>query len=290
MSKRNRSGLDSLRAKLQTSFYGEVETSTTSTDSSGGIPGPQGPPGPPGSDATVTKAAVEAVLTGTITTHSHAGGAHTQGTDQYLDQGGANEISAANAKAAYTHSGTAHAPSNAEQNVNADWNSVSGDSQILNKPTLGTAAAQNIPVTGDASATEVVYGTDTRLTNSRNAADVSAWAKSGTKPSYTYSEVGAEQSGAVSTHAALSTGVHGSGANSLIYSNDSRLTDSRTPTSHTHAQSDVTNLTTDLSNKQATLVSGSNIKTINSNSILGAGDLVISGSGLTHAQVLARQL
>lgn len=30
---------------------------------------------------------------------------------------------------------------NAEVNVNADWNSVSGDSQILNKPTLGTAAA-----------------------------------------------------------------------------------------------------------------------------------------------------
>jgi hypothetical protein len=42
-------------------------------------------------------------------------------------------------------------------------------------------------------------------------------------------------------------------------------------------QSDVTNLTTDLASKQATLVSGTNIKTINGNSILGAGDLVISG-------------
>lgn len=31
----------------------------------------------------------------------------------------------------------------AEVNVNADWNSISGDSQILNKPTLGTAAAEN---------------------------------------------------------------------------------------------------------------------------------------------------
>ena len=31
--------------------------------------------------------------------------------------------------------------SGAEVNVNADWNSSSGDSQILNKPTLGTAAA-----------------------------------------------------------------------------------------------------------------------------------------------------
>lgn len=31
----------------------------------------------------------------------------------------------------------------AEQNVNADWNASSGDAQILNKPTLGTAASQN---------------------------------------------------------------------------------------------------------------------------------------------------
>lgn len=32
----------------------------------------------------------------------------------------------------------------AEVNVNADWNAASGDAQILNKPTLGTAAAQNV--------------------------------------------------------------------------------------------------------------------------------------------------
>jgi len=32
----------------------------------------------------------------------------------------------------------------AEVNVNSDWNSVSGDSQILNKPTLGTAAAATL--------------------------------------------------------------------------------------------------------------------------------------------------
>jgi hypothetical protein len=32
----------------------------------------------------------------------------------------------------------------AEANVNADWNAGSGDAQILNKPTLGTAAAQDV--------------------------------------------------------------------------------------------------------------------------------------------------
>lgn len=38
---------------------------------------------------------------------------------------------------------------------------------------------------------------------------------------------------------------------------------------------------TSLAGKQATLVSGTNIKTINSTSILGSGDIVISGGGST---------
>jgi hypothetical protein len=37
-------------------------------------------------------------------------------------------------------------------------------------PTLGTAAAKNIPATGNASATEVVYGSDTRLSDARTPA------------------------------------------------------------------------------------------------------------------------
>ena len=55
----------------------------------------------------------------------------------------------------------------AEVNVNADWNAVSGDAQILNKPTLGTAAPLNVPATGDAASGEVVKGSDTRLSNAR---------------------------------------------------------------------------------------------------------------------------
>ena len=56
---------------------------------------------------------------------------------------------------------------------------------------LGTAAAKNVPSSGDASTTEVVMGDDTRLTDSRNAKDVYSWAKASTKPTYTASEVGA---------------------------------------------------------------------------------------------------
>jgi hemin uptake protein HemP len=53
--------------------------------------------------------------------------------------------------------------------------------------------------------------------------------------------------------------------------------------SHTQAISTITNLQTSLDAKQATLVSGTNIKTINSQSLLGSGDIVISGSGNGYA-------
>ena len=56
---------------------------------------------------------------------------------------------------------------------------------------LGTASAKDVPVSGNASTTEVVMGDDTRLTDSRNAKDVYSWAKAENKPSYTASEVGA---------------------------------------------------------------------------------------------------
>jgi frataxin-like iron-binding protein CyaY len=55
---------------------------------------------------------------------------------------------------------------------------------------------------------------------------------------------------------------------------------------HTHPQNEITNLVTDLGNKQATLVSGTNIKTINSTSLLGAGDIVIGGADPTKLAIL----
>lgn len=50
------------------------------------------------------------------------------------------------------------------------------------------------------------------------------------------------------------------------------------------AQSKIANLTTDLAAKQATLISGSNIKTINSTSLLGSGNIAISGLTAYFAQ------
>lgn len=53
-----------------------------------------------------------------------------------------------------------------------------------------------------------------------------------------------------------------------------------------------TDLQAALDAKQATLISGTNIKTVNGENLLGSGDIVISGGGggLTQAQVLARGL
>ncbi len=44
---------------------------------------------------------------------------------------------------------------------------------------------------------------------------------------------------------------------------------------------------TAIDNKQNLLISGTNIRTINSNSILGSGDITISGGGLTHPQIMS---
>lgn len=56
---------------------------------------------------------------------------------------------------------------------------------------LGTAAFKDVPTSGNASTSQVVMGNDTRLSDARQASDVSAWAKASTKPTYTASEVGA---------------------------------------------------------------------------------------------------
>lgn len=107
----------------------------------------------------------------------------------------------------------------AEVNVNADWLAVSGDAEILNKPTLGTAAAA---ATTDFATAAQGSKADTAL-----------------QP------------------AAIGVTVQG-------YDADLTSWAAIAPSA-----------------KQDTLVSGTNIKTINGSSLLGAGDLTISGGGAT---------
>lgn len=63
-------------------------------------------------------------------------------------------------------------------------------SDITDFPTLGTASSKDVASSGNASATQVVMGNDTRLSDARKASDVYTWAKSSIKPSYTKSEIG----------------------------------------------------------------------------------------------------
>ena len=58
----------------------------------------------------------------------------------------------------------------AEANVQPDWNAATGDAHILNKPTLGTASALDVPASPAASAgsTQAVRGDDPRLADSRS--------------------------------------------------------------------------------------------------------------------------
>lgn len=61
-----------------------------------------------------------------------------------------------------------------------------------------------------------------------------------------------------------------------------------TTTQVNHQAADISALETDMRGKQATLVSGENIKTINSESILGTGDIQINGVSEEQAQEIAK--
>lgn len=107
---------------------------------------------------------------------------------------------------AYAHAGaeaqyTAAASGLYRVTVNAEGHVTATDAVQASDITglLGTAAVKDVPVSGNASTTQVVMGNDSRLTDERNAADVQPWAKAATKPTYTASEVGAADATLVET-------------------------------------------------------------------------------------------
>lgn len=121
------------------------------------------------------------------------------------------------------------------------WGNVTG------KPTFGTASGKDVPASGNASTSQVVMGNDTRLTDSRTPT-----AHTHDDRYYTESEMDTKLSGkANSTHThtksqitdfptlgtASSKDIPSSGNASttqVVMGNDTRLTDARTPTAHTH--------------------------------------------------------
>ena len=71
-------------------------------------------------------------------------------------------------KVAYEHSQTAHAPSNAQQNVQSDWNATSGDAFIKNKPKIPTKVGELTNDKDYATKTEVTKVIDNLEIGGRN--------------------------------------------------------------------------------------------------------------------------
>jgi len=134
----------------------------------------------------------------------------------------------------------------AEVNVNADWNASSGDAQILNKPTLGTAAGLNVGTgagnvvqldgTGklpavDGSAltglppgiTDLGYSASTRLLTSSTGTDV-------TLPLATTTDAGLMASADKSKLDGIAAGAQVNVATDLSYTASTRLLESSTGT------------------------------------------------------------
>ena len=108
----------------------------------------------------------------------------------------------------------------------------SGDfDDLSNKPTLGSAAALDVPESGNASSSEVVKGNDTRLTDARTP----------TSHTHTVSEI--SDFPTLGTAAGLDVPVSGNASTSeVVKGDDSRLSDARTPTSHSHTVSEISDL------------------------------------------------
>lgn len=136
----------------------------------------------------------------------------------------------------------------AEQ-VNADWNATSGKAQILNKPTIPSAVTEST-VSGWGFTKNTGTVTGVKINNSTKS------------PSSGTVDIG---------NVVTSVKINGS---------------TKSPSSGVVDLGTVITSHQDISGKQDKLVSGTNIKTINNQSILGSGNITISGGGSSEPYVL----
>lgn len=110
---------------------------------------------------------------------------------------------------------------------------ATGQSDALSPADIGAASSSHTHA--ESEVTGLVDDLSSKLSRGSNLSDLS-------------SAVTARSNLGLGTAAVTDTGT---GSSNTILGNDSRLTDARTPTAHTHPQSDITNLVTDLAGKAA---------------------------------------
>jgi hypothetical protein len=143
----------------------------------------------------------------------------------------------------------------AEVNVNADWNASSGDAQILNKPTLGTAAALDAASGSSATATQLAKGNDARwgkvLDNSNPGGPIQVMLGYSGSSWTVQDAAGLKTALGLPTFGTVVTKNFNESGNALtsqvVIGNDTRLSDARTPLAHNQAWSTITATPTTLS-------------------------------------------
>lgn len=114
---------------------------------------------------------------------------------------------------AYTHAQSAHAPSDAEKNVQSDWTvtDTSSDAFIKNKPSLGTAAAKSVDTSISAASTSANLPTSAAV-----AAFVESKGYKTTDNNTTYDLAASANSTNGNVQINLTAGGSGSGTDSII--------------------------------------------------------------------------
>jgi hypothetical protein len=177
----------------------------------------------------------------------------------------------------------------AEVNVNADWDAVSGDAQILNKPsipsayTLPTAEAtvlggvkigDRLTIAAGVLSADVQSSGDMLLNTVQSVTAEKKFTKD--KISMLGTSIGKNIISTVNASATDYTNILPAKDGTIAMTSDITGTNSGINTGDNSTNSNYSGLA---SSKQDALVSGTNIKTINSTSLLGSGDIAITGGG-----------
>ena len=294
-----------------------IPQGATGATGAAGAQGPQGPAGSPGVAAAISVGSTTTGAEGSMAQVTNSGTSSNAVLNFVIPRGDTGPAAnlgtstpqnlgtaAAGTSVLASRQDHVHAMPTAGQ-VGAD---PAGSASAVNS-TLSAHTAATTSVHGISNTANLVYTNDSRLTDARTpTAHASTHGSAGSDPitvaqsqvTNLTTDLSAKASATdLSNHTSATTTVHGiSNTANLVYTNDSRLTDARTPTAHaashgasgsdaiTVAQSQVTNLTTDLSGKaSATDLSNHTSATTSVHGISNTANLVYtSDSRLSDAR------